>query len=1368
MKRTPVILALLALTSSLAAEARELANLDAYAASAPLATPTGHDDPSLPSASVSSIDEKTFVPTFLWSTNREAPSAAKSLSAESAARAHFAKHALRYGLSSAALRAATVEQIHDLDHGGIVVVFRQRIDGIEVFRSDMKVLLDRSFGLVAIGGHLHSSGANRPKGRGFALPERDAIAVAMSDLVTAEVNARDLVPSTRMRSDRRYYELARSSRLLASLGLRLDRPALAKRVYYPLPDRLVSAYYIELWSSDDSSRGDAYAYVVAADDGRLLSRENLTHDDSFTYRTWADPNGDRRPADGPLADFTPHPTGTPDQSYPDTTVPSLVVMDGFNKNPNASFDSWLSPGATMTSGNNVDAYTDDDNPDGFSAADLHGVATSPGVFNRIFATNADPLVSESQRMASVIQIFYTTNWLHDWWYDSGFVEAAGNAQKDNYGRGGVAGDPLHAEAQDGAPGKTNNADMSAGIDGESPRMQMYVWDPRHSVTLSAQPLNQSFVPVVAGFGSQSFSLTGTLALADDGNAPTTDACQPLGAGVSGKVALIDRGTCTFKQKAVYAEQAGAVGVILVDNQVSAAPPSMPDAQPAGSVSIPMVSVTQGSGNTLKAALGNGAVTVTLAATTSPTLDGTIDNTIVAHEWGHYLHLRQVACGNQQCAAQSEGWGDFSALMLAMRPTDDFNRTYALAQYATGAFGDPGYFGIRRYPYSGDLTKNPLTFKHITSGVALPGGVPTTGGGDNAEVHNAGEIWAEMLFENYAALIARSKDANSPYTSDQARRRLADYVEGGLKLAPTSPTYTEQRDAILAAALAADSVDFAAMAQAFAKRGAGSCAVSPARDSQDFSGLVESFAVAPNLQVASATVDDSLLSCDQDGFLDAGEHGKITVEIMNAGPATNTATTVTITTGNPNVSFPNGASLVVPSLGAYQKASATIDVGLAPGVSMKDTFAFSVSAENASACTPKVTLDASVVTNIDLAPASSTIDDVEPPTTAWVATGNFANEIWARSEPTVGNHAWLGADHGSPSDTALTSPPISVSAVDDFVVSLKHRYSFETSQGVYWDGGVLEYSTDGGVSWADVSGLALPGYGGTIGDPQNQAKNVLKGRAGFVSKNPAWPSTNLLTLNFAKSLAGKSVRLRFRIGTDDASGDFGWELDDFVVQGITNTPFDALVVDAGMCALPAASAGPDQIAMSGDLVHLDGSQSSDPNALPLSFAWSQKAGPVAALSDPSSSKPSFTAPLVAAPTTFTFQLDVSDSLGSASDSVDVVVHPPMGSASASGSGGAGGMGGTGGSGGMTGSGGAGGMTGSGGGAGGMAATGGAGGMAGTGGGGAGGTVVPQAPTLAIDDTNSGCGCEAAGSSPRTAWAPALAMAALVVLRRKRRR
>ena len=55
-----------------------------------------------------------------------------------------------------------------------------------------------------------------------------------------------------------------------------------------------------------------YNEVVAAADGRVLFRQNLTADVAFNYRVWSDPAGDFRPLDGPIADYTPHPTGTPD------------------------------------------------------------------------------------------------------------------------------------------------------------------------------------------------------------------------------------------------------------------------------------------------------------------------------------------------------------------------------------------------------------------------------------------------------------------------------------------------------------------------------------------------------------------------------------------------------------------------------------------------------------------------------------------------------------------------------------------------------------------------------------------------------------------------------------------------------------------------------------------------------------------------------------------------------------------------------------------------------------------------------------------------------------------------------------------------
>ena len=102
--------------------------------------------------------------------------------------------------------------------------------------------------------------------------------------------------------------------------------------------------------------------------------------------------------------------------------------------------------------------------------------TSPNTFDRVYDVTIDPLSNQDQGRAATTQLFYVTNWLHDWWYDSGFNEKAGNAQQDNYGRGGADKDPLHAEAQDDAINSANNANMSTPPDGASPRMQMYLWD----------------------------------------------------------------------------------------------------------------------------------------------------------------------------------------------------------------------------------------------------------------------------------------------------------------------------------------------------------------------------------------------------------------------------------------------------------------------------------------------------------------------------------------------------------------------------------------------------------------------------------------------------------------------------------------------------------------------------------------------------------------------------------------------------------------------------------------------------------------------------------------------------------------------------
>jgi hypothetical protein len=82
------------------------------------------------------------------------------------------------------------------------------------------------------------------------------------------------------------------------------------------------------------------------------------------------------------------------------------------------------------------------------------------------------------------------------------------------------------------------------------------------------------------------------------------ACNPLSAlnaaAVAGKIALVDRGTCTFVVKAKNVQNAGALGMIVADNVVGSPPGGLGGTDPT--VTIPAVRITQADGNTLKAAL----------------------------------------------------------------------------------------------------------------------------------------------------------------------------------------------------------------------------------------------------------------------------------------------------------------------------------------------------------------------------------------------------------------------------------------------------------------------------------------------------------------------------------------------------------------------------------------------------------------------------------------------------------------------------------------------------------------------------------------------------------------------------------------------
>jgi Zn-dependent metalloprotease len=102
-------------------------------------------------------------------------------------------------------------------------------------------------------------------------------------------------------------------------------------------------------------------------------------------------------------------------------------------------------------------------------------------------------------------------------------------------------------------------------------------------------------------------VSASVELADDGAGDPADACESLDGFSPGSIALINRGICLFRDKVANAQSAGAVGVIIVNNQGN-------DVIEMGGdlphLDIPAVFIGQSDGDRIKAVLSQG-VTATL-------------------------------------------------------------------------------------------------------------------------------------------------------------------------------------------------------------------------------------------------------------------------------------------------------------------------------------------------------------------------------------------------------------------------------------------------------------------------------------------------------------------------------------------------------------------------------------------------------------------------------------------------------------------------------------------------------------------------------------------------------------------------------------
>ena len=175
-------------------------------------------------------------------------------------------------------------------------------------------------------------------------------------------------------------------------------------------------------------------------------------------------------------------------------------------------------------------------------------------------------------------------------------------------------------------------------------MRMFLWTGRRRRSLKVNapaPIAGVKTSDTAEFGPQAFDrdrATVVLALdaANTDGPTTTDGCTAFtnAAAVAGKIAVIDRGVCLFVEKAKNAQNAGAVGVVIFNNVTTGRARHVrrrPDDHDPGAVRVAgRRQRDQGRSSRSR------AVSMRMARQSTLPRDGSFDNTLIAHEWGHYL------------------------------------------------------------------------------------------------------------------------------------------------------------------------------------------------------------------------------------------------------------------------------------------------------------------------------------------------------------------------------------------------------------------------------------------------------------------------------------------------------------------------------------------------------------------------------------------------------------------------------------------------------------------------------------------------------------------------------------------------------------
>jgi hypothetical protein len=550
--------------------------------------------------------------------------------------------------------------------------------------------------------------------------------------------------------------------------------------------------------------------------------------------------------------------------------------------------------------------------------------------------------------------------------------------------------------------------------------------------------------------------------------------------------------------------------------------------------------------------GRGRMQMYIFPGPTPARSSGFDHDVLLHELTHgtsnRLHSNGSGLNSTMSGGMGEGWSDFYARALLSSASENVNGVYAMGGFITyklgGTFTDNYYYGVRRFPYavwsnvgSNGRPHNPLTFADIDSAqINLSNGAyPPAFTGSAFEVHNIGEVWCMALLEVRARFITRLGFA-------VGNQRALQFITDGMKLDPVNPTLLQGRNSIITAAMAGGgtAADIADIWAGFAIRGMG---VSAQVVNAGTGTVVEAFDT-PGISVGpSSLVSESRVN----GWLDPGETVTVSLCVRNDGSSASGSIVGTLlATGG--VRAPSGAQSFgpVPANGSVCR-NFSFKVSAACGASVTAT----LQTQESGGSTRNLTYTFPVGGTSPL--FNQNFDGVTAPAlpSGWTtSTLTGAANLWVTSATTADsapNRAFAG-DPAIVSDNVLVSPTIPVPAAG---ARLSFRNSFNTEPS--YDGGVLEIAIGAGGFQDIITAGGSFVSGGYVGTISTCCSNPLAGRPAWTGNSNGYTTT---VVAMPAAAAGQSVRLRWRMASDDSVSSTGWSVDTVVLVTFQCAPAPA--------------------------------------------------------------------------------------------------------------------------------------------------------------------------------------------------------------------